>query len=103
MKRRSRRICPRVFAGGDAVLGADLAVRAVAAGRMAAASIHQFLSGETVTGEPAMAAIAMRPMDDAERAAIFRSIERAARVRAPEIPMERRAGELRRGGRPAAG
>ena len=35
-----------VFAGGDAVLGADLAVRAVAAGRMAAASIHQYLSGE---------------------------------------------------------
>ena len=32
----------------------------------------------------------MRPIDDAERAAIFRAIERAARVRAPEIPMERR-------------
>ena len=27
---------PDVFAGGDAVLGADLAVRAVAAGRIAA-------------------------------------------------------------------
>jgi len=79
---------PGVFAGGDAVLGADLAVRAVAAGRMAAASIHQFLSGEDVTGEPAMAGIAMRPMDDAERAAIFRSIEQAARARPPEIPME---------------
>jgi formate dehydrogenase major subunit len=81
---------PGVFAGGDAVLGADLAVRAVAAGRMAAASIGQFLSGETVTGEPAIASIAMRPMDDAERAAIFRSIEQAARVRAPEIAIERR-------------
>jgi formate dehydrogenase major subunit len=81
---------PGVFAGGDAVLGADLAVRAVTAGRMAAASIHQFLSGETVTGESAVAGIAMRPIDDAERAAIFRSIERATRVRATEIPMERR-------------
>ena len=81
---------PGVFAGGDAVLGADLAVRAVTAGRMAAASIHQFLSGETVIGEPAMAGIGLRPMDDAERAAIFRLIEQAARVRAPEIPMERR-------------
>ena len=81
---------PGVFAGGDAVLGADLAVRAVTAGRMAAASIHQFLSGEAVTGEPASAGIAMRPIDDAERAAIFRAIERAARVRAPEISMERR-------------
>jgi len=81
---------PGVFAGGDAVLGADLAVRAVTAGRMAAVSIHQLLSGETVTGEPAVAGIAMRPMDDAERAAIFRSIEKAARVHAPQIPLERR-------------
>jgi predicted molibdopterin-dependent oxidoreductase YjgC len=32
----------------------------------------------------------MRPVDEAERAAIFRSIEHAVRVRAPEIPMERR-------------
>jgi formate dehydrogenase major subunit len=79
-----------VFAGGDAVLGADLAVRAVAAGRMAAASIHQYLSGESVTGEPRNAAVVMRPVDDAERASIFRSIEQAARVRLPEIPMERR-------------
>ena len=70
---------PGVFAGGDAVLGADLAVRAVAAGRMAAAAIHQFLSDEAVTGEPAMAGIAMRPIDDAERAAIFRGIERRMR------------------------
>jgi NADPH-dependent glutamate synthase beta subunit-like oxidoreductase/ferredoxin len=81
---------PGVFAGGDAVLGADLAVRAVAAGRMAAASIHQFLSGETVIGQPAIAGIAMRPIDDAERAAIFRAIERSPRARAPQIPMERR-------------
>jgi formate dehydrogenase major subunit len=81
---------PGVFAGGDGVLGADLAVRAVAAGRMAAAAIHQFLSGQAVTGEAAMTAIAMRPIDDAERAEMFRAIERAARVHAPEIPMERR-------------
>jgi len=81
---------PGVFAGGDGVLGADLAVRAVAAGRMAAASIQQFLANQPVTGEPAMAAIAMRPVDDAERAAIFRAIEQSARVHAPEIPMNRR-------------
>jgi len=81
---------PGVFAGGDAVLGADLAVRAVAAGRRAAAAIGEFLSGRAVTGEAAMTAIAMRPIDDAERAAIFRAIERAARVRAPKIAMERR-------------
>jgi NADPH-dependent glutamate synthase beta subunit-like oxidoreductase/ferredoxin len=81
---------PGVFAGGDAVLGADLAVRAVAAGRIAAASIHQYLSGQAVTGEPAIAGIAMQPVDDAERAAIFRAIERSGRVGAPEISMERR-------------
>jgi formate dehydrogenase major subunit len=81
---------PGVFAGGDAVLGADLAVRAVAAGRMAAASIHQYLNGEPVTGEPVYAAVAMVPVDDAERAAMFRSIERAPRVRLPELSMEHR-------------
>jgi predicted molibdopterin-dependent oxidoreductase YjgC len=32
----------------------------------------------------------MRPMDDVERAAIFRAIEKAPRVPMPEIPMERR-------------
>ena len=72
------------------MLGADLAVRAVAAGRRAAAAIHQFLSSDTVTGEPAMTAIAMRPVDDAERAAMFRAIEQSARVHAQDIPMERR-------------
>jgi formate dehydrogenase major subunit len=81
---------PDVFAGGDAVLGADLAVRAVAAGRMAAASIHQYLSGEPVTGEPIHAAVVMRPIDDTERAAIFRTIEKAPRVPLPELPMDRR-------------
>jgi formate dehydrogenase major subunit len=79
-----------VFAGGDAVLGADLAVRAVAAGRMAAASIHQFLTGEPVTGEPEYASIAMKPVDDDERAAVFRSIERTQRIRLHELAMDRR-------------
>ncbi len=86
---------PGVFAGGDAVLGADLAVRAVAAGRIAATSIHQYLSGESVTGEPAMTGIAMRPIDDAERAAIFRAIEKAGRVPMPRIPMEQRMASFR--------
>jgi glutamate synthase (NADPH/NADH) small chain len=37
---------PGVFSGGDAVLGADLVVRAVVAGRRAAAGIHRFLNKE---------------------------------------------------------
>jgi formate dehydrogenase major subunit len=81
---------PGVFAGGDAVLGADVAVRAVAAGRIAAVSIDQYLAGEPVTGPREMAAIAMRPVDDAERAAIFREIERAPRVATPTLELERR-------------
>jgi formate dehydrogenase major subunit len=79
-----------VFSGGDAVLGADLAVRAVAAGRMAAASIHQYLKCELVSGEPVYASIAMQPMDDDERAALFRAIERVPRERLPQLAMERR-------------
>ncbi|MHC4166460.1 MAG: FAD-dependent oxidoreductase [Planctomycetota bacterium] len=41
---------PGVFAGGDAVHKRKLTVRAVADGKEAAASIDQYLSGETVTG-----------------------------------------------------
>ncbi len=81
---------PGVFAGGDAVLGADLAARAVAAGRIAATSIDQYLSGDVPSGESAMRDIALRPMDDEERAAIFRAIETSARVPMPEIEMARR-------------
>jgi formate dehydrogenase major subunit len=81
---------PDVFAGGDAVLGADLAVRAVAAGRMAATSIHQFLSGEPVTGEAKQMGIGMKPVDDLEFAEILRGIEQAARVPLPEIDIEKR-------------
>ncbi len=81
---------PGVFAGGDAVLGADLAVRAVAAGRVAATSIDQFLRGVPVIGEPVQAGVSMKPMDDGERARIFRDIEQSARVRMPEIDHQRR-------------
>lgn len=81
---------PGVFAGGDCTLGADLAVRAVAAGRMAALSICQYLRGEPLTAEPHQATVLLHPIDDAERAVIFRDIERAARVSLPEIPLDRR-------------
>jgi formate dehydrogenase major subunit len=81
---------PGVFAGGDAVLGADLAVRAVAAGRIAATSIDQHLRGQPVIGPEELAAIALRPMDEEEQAAIFRQIEQAERVPTPTLDMERR-------------
>jgi len=81
---------PGVFAGGDAVLGADLAVRAVAAGRMAAVSIDQYLGGQPVTGPEEPMAIALRPVDDEETAAIFRAIEQAERVKTLTLDIEKR-------------
>ncbi|MGD8374982.1 MAG: FAD-dependent oxidoreductase [Acidobacteriota bacterium] len=81
---------PGVFAGGDAVLGADLAVRAVAAGRCAAASIDQHLRGEIVSGVRELTAVALRHMDDGERAAMFRGIEAADRVATRRLDPARR-------------
>jgi len=43
---------PDVFTGGDCYTGADIAVRAAAAGHLAAASMDQFLTGEEVVGHP---------------------------------------------------
>jgi formate dehydrogenase major subunit len=81
---------PGVFAGGDAVLGADLAVRAVAAGRIAAISIDQYLNGQPVRGPQEWTAIALRPIDDQERAAIFRRIEMSARIPTATLDMQQR-------------
>jgi formate dehydrogenase major subunit len=81
---------PGVFAGGDAVLGADLAVRAAAAGRLAAVSIDQHLEGQPVTGPEERAAISLRPVDDEEQAAIFREIEKSERVATPTLELELR-------------
>lgn len=77
---------PRVFAGGDAVLGADLAVRAIAAGRLAAASIGQLLDGKTVTGLREQINVVFEPIDDQELAEVFRDIERQPQIRTPELP-----------------
>jgi formate dehydrogenase major subunit len=79
-----------VFAGGDAVLGADLAVRAIAAGRAAAVSIDQYLTGRPVLGPVEMTGIQMSPMDEDEIAEIFREIERTPRIATPELNMDKR-------------
>jgi formate dehydrogenase major subunit len=81
---------PGVFAGGDAVLGADLAVRAVAAGRIAAVSIDQYLTGRPVTGPEELTSVEMRAVNDDERAAFFREIEKSPRPRTSTIDMSRR-------------
>jgi formate dehydrogenase major subunit len=81
---------PGVFAGGDAVLGADLAVRAVAAGRIAAASIDQYLKDEPVVGLTEMTGIEMRAVDDEERASLFREIENSPRPHQATISPDQR-------------
>jgi formate dehydrogenase major subunit len=76
-----------VFAGGDAVTGADLAVRAVAAGRLAAVSIDQHLGGRRVAGDPEMVSVLMGKMDEADLAEFFREVERTPRAVMPELPV----------------
>ncbi len=80
-----------VFAGGDGVTGADLAVRAVAAGKLAAVSIDQYLGGRPVVGNPEMISVVMGKLDEREMAEFFRGIEAQARVAAPHLAVERRA------------
>lgn len=79
-----------VFAGGDSVTGADVAVRAVAAGRLAAISIDQYLGGRPVQGHPEMLTVVMGKLADAELAELFREIERTPGVRMPELAADAR-------------
>jgi formate dehydrogenase major subunit len=79
-----------VFAGGDAVTGADVAVRAVAAGKLAAVSIDQYLIGRQVRGDPEMMTILITKMDEQETAEFFREVEETPRAHMPELPAEER-------------
>jgi formate dehydrogenase major subunit len=84
-----------VFAGGDAVSGADLAVRAVAAGKLAAVSIDQYLNGRPVQGDPDMITVLMGKMSEEELAEFFRNIEKSSRAPMPEIPVKERIGNFK--------
>ena len=79
-----------VFAGGDAVTGANLAVRAIAAGKLAAVSIDQFLHGRPVQGNPELIQVIMTKMDEEELAEFFRQIEETPRAPMPELPVDER-------------
>ncbi len=81
---------PGVFAGGDAVTGPDLAVRAVAAGKLAAAAIDQFLSGKKVIGAPEAVNVVLGKLSEDELAVFLRGIEQAPRAPMPHLPMEKR-------------
>ena len=81
---------PGVFAGGDAVTGPDLAVRAVAAGKLAAASLDQYLGGKKVVGTPESVNILMGKLSEDELAVFLRGIEQTPRAPMPHLPMEKR-------------
>jgi formate dehydrogenase major subunit len=81
---------PGVFAGGDAVTGPDLAVRAVAAGKLAAASLDQYLSGQKVVGTPQSVNVVMGKLSEEELAVFLRGIEQAPRAPMPHLPMVKR-------------
>jgi formate dehydrogenase major subunit len=83
---------PGVFAGGDAVTGPDLAVRAVAAGKLAAASIDQYLSGKKVVGAPESVNVLMGKLSEEELAVFLRGIEQVPRAPMPHLTMEKRRG-----------
>ncbi len=81
---------PGVFAGGDAVSGPDLAVRAVAAGKLAATSITQHLAGQRVVGAPPLVSVMMGKLSEDELAVLLRGIEQAPRAPMPHLPLEQR-------------
>jgi formate dehydrogenase major subunit len=76
-----------VFAGGDGVTGADLAVRAVAAGKLAAVSIDQYLAGRRVVGNPEMVSVVMGKLGEQELAEFFRGIEASTRTTPSHVPI----------------
>jgi formate dehydrogenase major subunit len=81
---------PGVFAGGDVVTGPDLAVRAVAAGKLASASIDQYLNGRKVIGAPEAVNVVLGKLSEEELAVFLRGIERAPRAPMPHLPIEKR-------------
>jgi len=78
---------PWVFAGGDDVTGADIAVRAVAAGRRAAASIDQYLRGEEVVGLPERWGVSR---GDETPESFFEGVEKKERQEQIELEMSQR-------------
>jgi formate dehydrogenase major subunit len=81
---------PGVFAGGDAVTGPDLAVRAVAAGKLAAASIDQYLDGRKVIGATEAVNVLMGKLSEDELAVLLREIEQSPRASMRQLPLEER-------------
>jgi formate dehydrogenase major subunit len=78
-----------VFAGGDCVIGPDIAVRAVAAGRLAACSIDQFLGGQPVVGEASNVFVRMG-QNEVVPPQSYAQAQPGPRVTMPTLPVEER-------------
>jgi heterodisulfide reductase subunit A-like polyferredoxin len=81
-----------VFAGGDVVTGAAYVIDAIAAGKKAARSIAQYLSGKP-TEAPADWPEPER-LTDAEAGALRRRFRSAKRAAMPELPVQERVGSF---------
>ena len=79
-----------VFAGGDCVTGADIAVTAVGAGRRAAFAINQFLRGKPVTGDTKMYNHSMGELDQITDA-VTEPFKKEARRPMPHLDAKARA------------
>ena len=82
---------PGIFACGDCQTGASIAVRAVGNGRKTAASVDQFLRGQTVTGEYVMFNSRMGPLDTVSED-LFKDAVKQERIKMPVISDRERAG-----------
>jgi heterodisulfide reductase subunit A len=79
---------PGVFAGGDAVSGPATAIKAIAAGKQAAASIHRYLQGEELIG-PAEG-LPVVPFEDVD----LRRARKQARAAMPKLAHEARTADF---------
>jgi heterodisulfide reductase subunit A len=77
-----------VFAGGDAVSGPATAIKAIAAGKQAARSIHRYLQGEELAGpEEGLAVVPYEELD-------LRRARKAARAAMPKLAHESRTADF---------
>jgi formate dehydrogenase major subunit len=79
-----------VFSGGDCVSGADIAVTAVRAGRMAAISIDQYVMGHQVVGDPLLYNHSMGKLDEVPKQSVEK-FEKTARRPMPHLDPRKRA------------
>jgi NADPH-dependent glutamate synthase beta subunit-like oxidoreductase len=82
---------PHVFAAGDAATGPSLVVEAIGGGRRAARSIHRYVMGEEVAGEPGELGRKMIPGTAFDQ---VKGVVRCARAEMPELEVAERIGSF---------